>query len=99
VICRPPLKDLNLHGLNAVLPAQSHQLGAFVAVQTLLHTLIDVDLTHPVAQARIRDPQVTGDLSDRLPAQPSQLDRTTTKLVVTMPFMTHNKPAATARRR
>jgi hypothetical protein len=68
-------QDLLLHAEHPVPSTQPHQLGPLVGAQTFSATLIDVGLVHPVAQARLRDPDVGGDLRDRLGMLPSQLDR------------------------
>jgi hypothetical protein len=54
---------------------RSETLAPLVGAQALPATLIDVSLVHPVAQARLRDPDVGGDLRDRLGMLPGQLDR------------------------
>jgi hypothetical protein len=46
----------------------------------LLDALVDVGLVHPATQARLADPQIQGDLADRLLPQPSQLHSTTPEL-------------------
>ncbi len=42
--------------------------------------VVDVGLTHPVAQARVGDAEILGDLRDRLLTQPRELDRALTEL-------------------
>jgi hypothetical protein len=74
------LQDLDLHGLDTVLPAQPHQLGTLITGHTLFRALVDIGLTYPIAQARIRNPQIAGYLGDRFAAEPYQLDRTPAKL-------------------
>jgi hypothetical protein len=78
--CARALEDLDFHGLDTVLPAQPHQLGTLVTGQTLFRALVDIGLTHPIAQARIRNPQIAGYLGDRFAAEPYQLDSTPAKL-------------------
>jgi hypothetical protein len=78
---RPPLfQDLALLGEDAVLAAQPAQLVALVAAQALTAALIDVDLTGPVSERLRRDPQLRGELRDRLTAALEQLNRLTAEL-------------------
>jgi hypothetical protein len=74
------LEDLDLHLFHAQLAAQPHQLGALVRGEPFLAAFVDVGLAHPVAQAALADPEVLGDLSDRLLPQPRELDRATPEL-------------------
>src|SRR4051794_27990512 len=63
---RGPLQNLDLHVLDPDLTAQPHQLGPLTSGQALPDTLVDVSLVHPPTKTRLTDPQVLGDLGDRL---------------------------------
>ncbi len=73
-------EDLDFHLEHTVLAAQRHKLGAFIARQPGPAAVIDSSLRDPVAKTAVRDPQITGDLRDRLLTQPSKLDSTTPDL-------------------
>lgn len=61
-----PLEDLNLHLQHPVLAAQLDQFPLLGARQSLLAGGVDSVLLHPAPQARLTDPQVPRDLSDRV---------------------------------
>jgi hypothetical protein len=75
-----PLEDLDLHLRDPQFPAQPDQLGPLVGAHALGSAGVDVVLLHPPAQTRLGDPEITGDLRDRLLPLTGQLHRPTAEL-------------------
>ena len=69
-----------LHPQLGVLAAQPGQLSPIIAAQGLSLTSIDRVLLHPVTQGLLPNPQLTGDLGDRLARLPHDLDRSLAEL-------------------
>lgn len=60
---------------NPVLPPQPDQLGAFIRGHAFLDALVNIGDLHPSAQTRLADPQIGGELRDRLLLRPRERDR------------------------
>jgi len=73
-------EDLDLHRLDPGISPESDHLRSLVPGQPLDPAGVDIVGLHPAAQTRLRDPQITGDLRDRVLPGPGQLHSTTTEL-------------------
>src|SRR4029453_8275218 len=68
-------EQITLHPQPGVVALQLAQPGLLVAGQPVLLATIDAVLPHPVAQRRVVDPQLPGDLGDRPARGTHQLHR------------------------
>src|SRR6266511_2385314 len=77
---RRPLEDLHFYLGDPELAAQLDQLGPVAGGHSLSASLVDVGDVHPTAQARLGDPEVRGQVADRLGPLTRQLDGASAEL-------------------
>src|SRR5215213_3900111 len=87
------LEDITLHPQLSDLTAQPLQLGVVILRQARRAVTGVPSALHPVAQGALVDPQVAGDLRDRLPGLLDDPNSSLTELpIVLLPYLWHLDP-------